>query len=209
MRRTSNAASKASTTAKISGDKMRGVAAVCVLDMVFPRSGSGDGGRGRNCSRGGCAFAAICVRQSCLERRAGIEPANTGFADLRVSRFATGAYSVDCMMAMRIAIARLSLPKNRKPTCHFNLWRWVAWLRPDCSSASLSYSSRQSFPARHARCGSGRYRRWMRRTASCWECSTGRLRAARATRTGLVTADGRTAQRSTRLRSLQRSVPGR
>ena len=27
-----------------------------------------------------------------VERRAGIEPANTGFADLRVSRFATGAY---------------------------------------------------------------------------------------------------------------------
>jgi hypothetical protein len=29
--------------------------------------------------------------KSILERRAGIEPANTGFADLRVSRFATGA----------------------------------------------------------------------------------------------------------------------
>jgi hypothetical protein len=28
-----------------------------------------------------------------LERRAGIEPANTGFADLRVRRFATGAYA--------------------------------------------------------------------------------------------------------------------
>jgi hypothetical protein len=27
-----------------------------------------------------------------LERRAGFEPAYTGFADLRVSRFATGAF---------------------------------------------------------------------------------------------------------------------
>jgi len=27
-----------------------------------------------------------------LERQAGIEPANTGFADLRVSHFATGAH---------------------------------------------------------------------------------------------------------------------
>jgi hypothetical protein len=27
-----------------------------------------------------------------LEHRAGIEPANAGFADLRVNRFATGAF---------------------------------------------------------------------------------------------------------------------
>ncbi len=33
-----------------------------------------------------------------LERRAGIEPANTGFADLRVSRFATGAIGNFCWM---------------------------------------------------------------------------------------------------------------
>ena len=30
-----------------------------------------------------------------LERRAGIEPANTGFADPRVNRFATGAFEFD------------------------------------------------------------------------------------------------------------------
>ena len=33
----------------------------------------------------------ITLPTSNLERRAGIEPAYTGFADLRVSRFATGA----------------------------------------------------------------------------------------------------------------------
>jgi hypothetical protein len=31
---------------------------------------------------------------SSLERRAGIEPANTGFADPRVDRFATGAFGI-------------------------------------------------------------------------------------------------------------------
>ncbi len=35
--------------------------------------------------------AALFIPMKNLEHRAGIEPANTGFADLRVSRFATGA----------------------------------------------------------------------------------------------------------------------
>ena len=32
------------------------------------------------------------LRQKILEHRAGFEPANTGFADLRVNRFATDAF---------------------------------------------------------------------------------------------------------------------
>ena len=35
--------------------------------------------------------ALILLDRESLERRAGIEPANTGFADPRVSHFATGA----------------------------------------------------------------------------------------------------------------------
>jgi hypothetical protein len=34
----------------------------------------------------------IVVLLGMLERRAGFEPADTGFADLRVSHFATGAF---------------------------------------------------------------------------------------------------------------------
>ena len=41
--------------------------------------------------------AALCGHfvyiEDVLEHRAGIEPANTGFADQRVSHFATGAHS--------------------------------------------------------------------------------------------------------------------
>jgi hypothetical protein len=37
------------------------------------------------------AFFSVFYRLKILEHRAGFEPANTGFADLRVSHFATGA----------------------------------------------------------------------------------------------------------------------
>jgi hypothetical protein len=40
-----------------------------------------------------CSFEAQAFEtRKDLERRAGIEPANTGFADRRVSHFATGAH---------------------------------------------------------------------------------------------------------------------
>jgi hypothetical protein len=43
-----------------------------------------------------------------LEHRAGIEPAYTGFADLRVSHFATGAWTV-----VRVQLSVISLdPAN-------------------------------------------------------------------------------------------------
>ena len=40
-----------------------------------------------------------CMRcTKIFERRSGIEPANTGFADLRVDRFATGAYQANSIL---------------------------------------------------------------------------------------------------------------
>jgi hypothetical protein len=63
-----------------------------------------------------------------LERRAGIEPAYTGFADLRVSHFATGAYEKSVSILpygiFRIAVEKVNtaewfFPKE-KPSCtHF------------------------------------------------------------------------------------------
>jgi hypothetical protein len=44
--------------------------------------------KGRSLMRGDAAFSFAFKN---LEHRAGFEPANTGFADLRVSHFATGA----------------------------------------------------------------------------------------------------------------------
>ena len=47
-----------------------------------------------------------------MERRAGIEPANTGFADPRVSRFATGASQNFSFNQIQIALILVS--KNTK-----------------------------------------------------------------------------------------------
>ena len=47
-----------------------------------------------------------------LERRAGIEPAYTGFADLRVSRFATGA----CENSFQLSVV------SKNPTLTADLW---------------------------------------------------------------------------------------
>jgi hypothetical protein len=46
-------------------------------------------GRNLEIERGDAALSAAFKKN--LEHRAGFEPANTGFADLRVSHFATGA----------------------------------------------------------------------------------------------------------------------
>ena len=50
--------------------------------------------------RGFPEFHWFCVKRpkslNLLEHRAGIEPANTGFADQRVSHFATGAHAALC-----------------------------------------------------------------------------------------------------------------
>jgi len=54
-----------------------------------------------------------------LERRAGIEPANTGFADLRVDRFATGAFGTVDRSQPRPD--HQLYPKNQKT--HRALWR--------------------------------------------------------------------------------------
>ena len=53
-----------------------------------------------------------CREQFSLEHRAGIEPANTGFADQRVSHFATGAHliskgSLDRETALRESLLAL------------------------------------------------------------------------------------------------------
>jgi hypothetical protein len=50
-----------------------------------------------------------------LEHRAGIEPANTGFADQRVSHFATGAHPASATRAVPKLAAEI-LQRNEKPT---------------------------------------------------------------------------------------------
>jgi hypothetical protein len=59
------------------------------------------------------------ARIEVLERRAGIEPANTGFADLRVSHFTTGAFEfVACKQDPA------TIHTNEKPTVPSGRWVW-------------------------------------------------------------------------------------
>ena len=64
-----------------------------------------------------------------LEGRAGIEPANTGFADPRVSHFATGPLPTNSTLheaaiaSIDIAITSKIQAQNRKPTSQFRFWR--------------------------------------------------------------------------------------
>ena len=74
---------------------------------------------------GAVASGRLC---KLLERRAGIEPANTGFADLRVDRFATGA-SWNSRNGKKAFNHRL-FSENEKPTAPSG--GWVVGVRYSC-----------------------------------------------------------------------------
>jgi hypothetical protein len=72
-----------------------------------------------------------------LERRAGIEPANTGFADLRVNHFATGALEQLAMVDKPLKL----FTENQKPTALSS--GWVIRIRDSCSESSLENTPAQ------------------------------------------------------------------
>jgi hypothetical protein len=92
-----------------------------------------------------------------LEHRAGIEPANTDFADQRVSHFATGAHPAPdseeiCLPLLSIGL-KLKIAHNKNPTS-LN-WR-VGHLSFDSNALNLSLRSRPRKAAATAAAGTGR-----------------------------------------------------
>ena len=72
-----------------------------------------------------------------MEHRAGIEPANTGFADQRVSHFATGAH-VAGLSVVLLRTGNLTLyTTNKNPTI---LKEWVGRLRFDSDSIAYEHT---------------------------------------------------------------------
>ena len=71
-----------------------------------------------------------------MEHRAGIEPANTGFADQRVSHFATGAHAVLIVMSLRTSDLKL-ISQNKNPTM---LRERVGRLRFDLDSIAYEHT---------------------------------------------------------------------
>jgi hypothetical protein len=72
-----------------------------------------------------------------LEHRAGIEPANTGFADQRVSHFATGAHPAangESLTEHTIDVENIVLRKNENPT---SLTQRVGHLSFDSNASRL------------------------------------------------------------------------
>ena len=113
-----------------------------------------------------------------MEGWAGIEPANTGFADPRVSHFATSpCYKlISCCDCLRNSGLKLS-GQNRKPTCQCEFWRWVHWRRQLVWCFSPAISSRQNVNAHSSRLRNNTFQRssfsrsWSQLTS--WpECNT-------------------------------------
>ena len=92
-----------------------------------------------------------------MEHRAGIEPANTGFADQRVSHFATGAHRAAALKLteeeLNTAFEKDITSPNKNPTV---LRERVGSLRLDSLDSNLSLSTRPHGAAATAAAGTCR-----------------------------------------------------